>query len=114
MTKPKIIQETSMPLHEVKDEVEKIRKRDTELGIRTTKVDEYLNLFVKIPTEKAEELKKKIEEVGVTRIKQSQIHKIIDIMPTTPEDVKMLFQSQTVTITNEQSKKIADIVKEYA
>jgi len=41
------------------------------------------------------------------------IQKIIDITPTTINDLKVIVQSYTITLNNESMKKIVDAVNEF-
>jgi len=114
MVKPVILGEASLSLVDLKEEVERIRQRDKEPGFRVVKTEEFLNQFAKLDKAKAEELKKRIAEIGIARLKPEHVNKILDLMPATADDVKLIFQGSVITITNENAKKIADIVKEYA
>ncbi|MBS3137297.1 hypothetical protein J4232_02600 [Candidatus Woesearchaeota archaeon] len=113
MTKPTIVEEVPMSLIEVKEEIEKIKKRDKELNFRVTKTEDYLNSFVKNSYKEHKELVEKLTALNIPRVKESQICKIIDLMPNTPESVKLLFLGSTITISEDNAKKIAKVVEEY-
>lgn len=110
---PKIISEEPMNMATVKVELEKIRKRDTELNVRATKTEEYVkNCFV-LKKKEAEELFKKISDMNISRVKDIHIHKIIDIMPATVEELKSLLMGYTISLSGENLKKVIDAVTEY-
>lgn len=113
MVKPQIIEEKPISMVELKQEIDKIKKRDEEPGFRVNKTEEFLNQFVKLDKTKEAEIKKRIEAIGIPRIKPEHINKIVDLLPAFPEEVKLLFQGSIITITNENAKKISDTVKEY-
>jgi DNA-directed RNA polymerase subunit F len=108
--KPTILNETPISMSEVKSELSRIKKRDEELNFRSAKTEEYLNQFSPLSSAKVEELKKKLEGLKIPRLKPEHIVKIIDILPGTLDDVKAFLQGQTITVTQENQKKIADAV----
>jgi len=111
--KPTIVSETPISMSEVKSELARIRKRDTELNFRSAKTEEYLNQFSSLSANKVEELKEKLKKLNIPRLRDEHIVKIVDILPATLDDIKALLMGQTVTISNENQKKIADTVAEF-
>src|SRR3989338_773661 len=99
-----ILSETPINVYSLRKELEKIKKRDKELDFRASKTEEYINLIATHPN--AEQLFDKILKLEIPRLKESHIHKIIDIMPETQKDLKSVLQSYTITVTNENMKKI--------
>jgi DNA-directed RNA polymerase subunit F len=112
-TKPKIMQETEIPMYEVKREIEAIKKRDTELNFRAQKTDEFLNTFVTLKESDLEELTEKLKKLNIPRLRDSHIYKIVDILPASIDDEKLILQGYTITVSQENMKKIADLVKKY-
>lgn len=109
----KILETIPVNLNEVKEELESIKKRDKELNFRAQKTYEYTQQIAKIGKTKAAELYKKIEALDVSRLKDIHIHKIIDVLPKSEEEVKVVMQGYNTTVTKENCKKIADTVKEF-
>lgn len=110
MSKPKILSETPISIAEVKDELAKIKKRDGEaINFRVGKTEEYTQLF-SLDEKQEKELIKKIEEIGIARIKKEHIIKIVDLMPKNVEEVKIVLQGYTLTVSPENMKKIADVI----
>ena len=66
MTKPEILSEQPISMVDLKQELEKIKQRDKELGIISNKTQEYLNQFVTLDSKKAQELKEKLEALKVS------------------------------------------------
>ena len=114
MSKPEILSESPINIVDLKHEIEKIKKRDKELNFRAERTEEYLQHVVHISQQKGKELYEKIEKLGIPRLKEVHIHKIIDTMPATVEGLKSVLQGYVVTVTNENLKKIADIVEEFS
>ncbi len=113
MARIEIVSETPISMAETKEEIEKIKKRDTELNFRSVKTEEYLNSFTKHDKKTAEEIYKKIEELQLPRMKREQIIKIIDLMPEDVEELKVVLQGYTLTLSAENLKKIIDTITPY-
>ncbi|MBI5389711.1 hypothetical protein HZB01_05030 [Candidatus Woesearchaeota archaeon] len=111
--KQQIIASVPVSMATVKANLETIKARDKELNFRATKTEEYLASFVTLTEKKATELYKKIEELNVPRLKDAHIVKIVDILPTTPEQLKAVLQGYTLTVSNDNIKKIVGTVKEF-
>ncbi len=96
---------------ELKSKILDIKKRDKELNFRSNKVKEYLDLFVDITEKEYAEMKKKIEELGISRLKERHIVKILDIMPQDIDSLKSLFAGESVSIKQEDLIKVLNIIK---
>lgn len=106
------ITQTPVSLAQMKEEIEKIKQRDTTLGFRAAKTEEYLSYF-SLDAKKAEELTKKIEALEIPRLKVEHVMKIVDLCPTTVEELKLILQAYTLTITQDNVKRIQAILDEY-
>ncbi|MBI2133884.1 hypothetical protein HYU11_04335 [Candidatus Woesearchaeota archaeon] len=111
---PKIISETPISMSELKEGVSRIKKKSPDLSFRVKKTEEYLTSFDLLSPKSASEMFEKINALGVPRLRDMHICKIIDLMPIDANDLKTILQGYTITVSNENLKKIADIVKEYA
>ena len=107
---PKIIDETAISMSELKAEIDKIKKRDKEPNIRVTKVEDYLNSFSQISATKEKSLREALRKLEVPRLKEDHIIKITDLQPTTVDDLKLIMQGYIVSISNDNLKKIVDVV----
>jgi DNA-directed RNA polymerase subunit F len=105
----KTISEEPLTLAEAKAVLEKVKERDGEFSFRSGRTYEYLTSFHVIDEKKADELKKKIAELNIPRLKPDQIAKIIDLNPQSSDELKVILQG--MTITNENLKKIEDLLK---
>ncbi len=108
MSDIKILEEKALNMAEVKIELDKIKKRDKELNFRANKTEEYLNQF--ITAKKPNELADALTKLGIPRLKENQIKKIVDILPTTVNDLKVVLQGYTISINNDNAKKIVDTI----
>jgi|TARA_B100001964_G_C14192756_1_gene581885 DNA-directed RNA polymerase subunit F len=107
-----IISETPVDAHQLKEELSKIKHRDKELNFRAAKTEEYL---ISIGVNKnAEAIYNKINKLNISRLKEQHIRKLIDIMPATIKDLKVVMQGYTISLSNENMKKIVDIINSFA
>ena len=111
--KPEVISEEPLAMAEVKNLLKKVEKRDEELTFRSAKTVEYLKELTLLSETKAKELAKKIMDLGIPRLKEEHVAKIIDLMPYTKDDIKLVLSGYTLTIKNENVKKIHDVLTEY-
>ena len=107
MTKPEILEKQPMPLVEVKSALGKLKKRDEELGFRAGKTEEYVSQVTKLNQKQASELKKKIEELEIPRLKDEHIVKVLDTVPSGVAELKIILQGYTLTVSNDNLAKIA-------
>ncbi|MBN2142898.1 hypothetical protein JW711_06235 [Candidatus Woesearchaeota archaeon] len=114
MSSIEVLEKKSVSMAELKDELARIKKRDGELSFRAAKTEEYLNDFKLIKPKQAQEIFEKIEKLGIPRLKDAQINKIIDTMPVSVAEAKVVLQGYSIPITNDNLTKIVEIVAEYA
>ncbi|MBS1266492.1 MAG: hypothetical protein MAG795_00459 [Candidatus Woesearchaeota archaeon] len=114
MGDPKIISEEAISLYDLKKQVTKIKKRDKELGFRVTKVDDYLNDYIVLKQKEYKELEKNLNSLDVPRIKDKHIKKIMDLLPKTVDQLKIIIQGYALTVSQKNMKKIVKVVKEFA
>jgi len=113
MSKLEVLEKRPVSITEVKDILKTIHKRDEELSFRGGKTEEYVNDIVSLTAKKAKDLAKKIEELNIPRLRDTQIIKIIDTLPESPEHLKVIMSGFNITITKENLKKITDAIDEY-
>jgi len=113
MAELKVLEEKPISMAQLKEEIKEIKKRDEELGFRTAKVSEHLEVLKILKEKDAEEAFGKLEKLNVPRLKEGHIYKIIDLMPTNMVELKNITQSYALTITNDNLEKILDAIAEY-
>ncbi len=106
-----ILNEKPLSLVETNKILEKIKKRDKEVSDRVKKTMEYINKITKLNEKEAKEIEEKLEKVGITRLKQKHIVKIIDIIPKDIDSLKALFVSEPLTLKQEELGKILECIK---
>lgn len=110
---PQVVEEVPLNLVEVKEMLKKIKDRDQELNFRAQKTDEYLQAITTIKSKQAEELKEKLLGLNISRLKEQHVQKFIDVMPITPDSVKTVISGFNISLTGDQIKKVAEVLKEY-
>lgn len=113
MAQPKIIEEKPITMVQLKADLEKNKKNLGELNFRATKTEEYLDQFLEIKVKDGEELIKSLNALKIPRLRDAHIYKIIDLMPTKVDLVKLLFQGTPLTISEDSCKKIVKVVEEH-
>ncbi|MBN1385446.1 hypothetical protein JW968_00535 [Candidatus Woesearchaeota archaeon] len=113
MPKITIINEAPLSLNDVRSEIKAIKKRDTELNARAQKVEEYVNTFLILKQKEAKDISKAIEDLNIPRLKELHIKKIIDMMPTSVDELKSILQGYPISVTNDNIKKIVDVTKKF-
>ena len=112
MTNGKILSEKPLNVAILKDELDKIKKRDGEFGFRAQRAYDSLD-FVKLTKKQGNELFKKLEDLQIPRLKDVHINKIIDVMPQTVEELKIVLQGYTLSVSKDNLNKIYGVIKEY-
>lgn len=107
-----ILEENPMNMIEVRSELQKMQK-NAELSFRANKTLEYLNAMVTLKQKDCKEIKKQIEELEISRIKQLHIQKLLDTVPCHPDEVKAIISAYNITLTKDNCEKIAKIFSDY-
>ena len=109
----KILSQVPINASELHAEMKRIKERDKELGFRAQKTIDYLESLNVIDIKKSKELMEKLLKLEIPRLRDVHFHKIVDIMPSNAKDVKVALQQYNLTVSQENCKKIADVVAEY-
>ena len=114
MTEVKIIEQKPVALIEVKEHLDSLLKEKKELNFRENKVSAYLHGFELLNLKETNELKKELNEIEISRLKETHIIKIIDLLPTDLESLKLILSGENLTLKQEDLNKIIETVKKYA
>jgi len=71
----------------------------------------FIKRFNPLKPKEAKELKKKLNELGIMKIREEQVSKIIDIVPESSEDFSKIFID--MGLNEDEKKKVLDTIKEY-
>lgn len=113
MAAPQFIEEKAVSLLDAKSILQDIEKRDEELNYISNKSKEFLENFTLLSDDKKKELEKKLADLGLSRLKEEHIMKIVDFLPSTAEDLKIVLQAYPLSMSKKDQDAIAGIVKEF-
>ena len=111
MSDMKIVSESPINSYTLRKELEKIKKRDGELNFRASRTEEYLHQVADLKN--AEKLFEKLMALEIPRVRDVHVHKIIDVCPTTVNDLKVVLQGYTITVSADGMKKIVETINEF-
>ena len=103
-----VLDEKSLNFGDVKTILTSVKKRDTALSTRATKVEDYVNKFNVFDHTQIEEIKKKIEGLGLFRVKEKHINKILDLAPKDVDSLKIIFAGENLTLKQEDLQKVLE------
>lgn len=112
MSKPEVIEKVPVSLSELKTELQVIQKRDEELNYRAGKTMEYINSVNPISKTAFQKLKADIEALGIPRLKDEHVIKILDLMPQNVNELNVILQGYTLTVTKDNMAKIIKVLEE--
>ena len=110
---PKIISQIPVTLAELKEEITKIKQREKEPSIRITRMEDYLNGFVELTPEQGKELRAALTKLAINRLKDEHICKVVDLLPRTSNELKVIMQGSAVSLTSDAINKIVETINEF-
>ncbi|MFW6026226.1 MAG: hypothetical protein ACOCRX_07775 [Candidatus Woesearchaeota archaeon] len=102
---PKTLSEVKKILNEVEEE--------RELNFRSSKTMDYVNRFVNLSLDEVNKLKEEIKGLEILRLKDEHIAKIIDFMPESVDEFKLIFQGSYVTFSEDDIESIVKVIDEF-
>lgn len=81
---------------------------DTE---KKKQLEDFIKKFSKIQAGKAEQLKEELTQLGLLKVKQDHIVKIIDVLPEDASDLNKIFTD--VSLDENETNKILEVIKKY-
>lgn len=98
-------------LTEVKNILKKVEKERKELLYEQKIALEHAHKFAKIPAKKTNDIIKELSKLEF--IQEIHAYKLADILPTTEDDIKTIFAKERITLSENEIKKILEIVKKH-
>ncbi|NQV91430.1 hypothetical protein HQ489_03060 [Candidatus Woesearchaeota archaeon] len=115
MANPIFVEENTLSLQEVRSILNKVTKRDTELNYRSNKAKEFVDNFADSLNEKQkDELLEKLQGLDLTRLREEHMKKIVDFLPTTVDDLRVVLQAYPLSMPKKDQEAIIDVVKGFA
>ncbi len=97
-------------LAEVKQLLSK-EEKNRELTQEQKVAYEHAQRFARLDVDSAKKLHKDLTEIGVGS--EQNIVKIIDLLPSVPEDVRLIFSKERLTPEKKQIEQIIEAVRKY-
>ncbi len=97
---------------ELMEEIVKKRQKKAELLYETRRALKHLRTFSKIPADKAKELVNELLKLPQVPKKEIAI-KLVDIMPRIPDEVRIIYAKERLTLTPDQINEILSIIDKY-
>lgn len=113
MSHPEIVQEEALSVYDALKEIKAIKKRDEDVSLRVGRCEEFINNYSPLSEKAAGEIKKKILELDIPRLRDEHICKLIDVLPVSEDDIKMVLSRYSLTIKAENVAKIEAVFAEY-
>ena len=107
-----VLNEAPIGMSELKAELAHIKERDGELNFRGQKTAEYLSYFIEYDSKVIAKLGETITKLEIPRLKPEHLVKLLDLLPRSADEVKMVLQGYNLTITKENLGKIAEAITE--
>ena len=98
-------------ISEVKNILKKVEKDRKEMLYEQKIALEHAHKFAKLSVKKTEELIKELLKLEF--LHEIHAYKIADILPSTEDDVKTIFAKERITLSENDIKKILDLVNKY-
>jgi DNA-directed RNA polymerase subunit F len=102
-------------ISEAREIMEKIvskRQEEAELLFETRRALRHLRNFSKLPAEKAKALAEELEKLPQVGRHDLAI-KIADLMPRIPDEVRVIYAKERMTLTPEQIEEIIEVIDKY-
>ena len=71
----------------------------------------FIKKFTKLDSEKAKELRKNIEDLGIIKINEKYVAKLIDTLPRDKDELNKIFVD--VSLSEDEANKILETIKPY-
>lgn len=71
----------------------------------------FIKKFNEFKPKEAKELKKKLNNLEIIKIREEQVSKIIDTLPDSAEDINKIFVD--MGLNEDEKKRVLDTIKEY-
>lgn len=105
-----IIEETPITFSETLEILEE-RKEEKELEFEQRLAYDYVQKFSKLSSKKAKELVNELMEIEKIRNHQAII--LVNNMPETKQDIRLIFAKERTSLNDETIEKILEIIEKY-
>ena len=106
-----VIDEKAVSWAEAKKILEK-KSKEKELGYEQKNALEHLKKFSKLGIKKEQQLAEGLK--GMDKLKDRQVVSLLDILPQTEDEIKLLFAKEVINLSEDERKKIAGTIKKLS
>jgi DNA-directed RNA polymerase subunit F len=71
----------------------------------------FIKKFNELKPKEAKEIKKKLNDLEIIKIREEQVSKITDTLPDSAEDINKIFVD--MGLNEDEKKRVLDTIKEY-
>jgi len=104
-----VLEEIPLSLAALKQSLH-VLKEQGPLPFRAEKTSAYLDAFPLLSVKEAEDVAQNIRALNITRLKERHVVKIVDILPKDLDSVRLVLAQETLTVKDEDLKKILDVI----
>jgi len=90
----------------------KAREKEKELGYEQKNALESLNKHCKLSHTKAKEMETELRTIE--RLRERHITAIMDNMPGDPEDLRVLFAGDVISLSEDDKKAVLAVIKKFS
>jgi len=96
-------------------EIKEFLENKENLNFREKRLKEFLDNFEFIEKDKIEKLKEDLVNLNILRLKDKEkaIIQLINFMPSTEEEVRVVLAGERITLPLEEIQKILEVIKKY-
>ena len=99
----------------IAEALEVMKKTPTkEMTFEQKQAYEHVKKMSKLKPKKAQEMKEELRNLNIRKLKDVNIVRITDIVPTTADELKFIVSDTKTSFDKEELEKIIEIVKKYA
>ena len=109
MSEFEVLEESPLSIVDLKKALKGLQA-EAPLSYRGEKTKTYLESFELYSEKESLDLVKKITDLNIPRLKERHIVKVIDVMPKDLDSLRLLLATDTLTIKDEDLKKILDVI----
>ncbi|MBU1135527.1 MAG: hypothetical protein KKG13_03355 [Nanoarchaeota archaeon] len=106
-----IVDEKVVSWAEAKKILEK-KSKEKELGYEQKNALDHLKKFSKLSIKNEENIIESLKKID--KLKDRQIILLVNTLPETQEDVKILFSNEVINLSEDESKKVVSVIKKFS
>lgn len=107
-----VLEENPVSIAEAKEHIKKVPTKD--MTFEQKQAYDHIKKMTKLKPKDAKAMKKELEELGIRKLKELHIVRIIDILPKDEKEIDFILKDTNTSFEDEEKAKIMSIVKKYA